>query len=195
VWGLTNKAPGRCQQIYLKSLIMTRQKVASIIFFIMPLLFAWVLVGQIIQSGLTVDKLIKVTGIVENTKEVTSHVKKGLLYTHKDVELRIYLKDTTEYFRIMDVYRYQRFRGQLLNGDTAEIYIRPKWLVAYGLGYRNDIFHLTINGKTIFDISETHKNENGIVIVSIIAIPLFILLGLWTKRKARDKKQQATVNL
>jgi hypothetical protein len=69
------------------------------------------------------------------------------------------------------------------------------WLVPFGLGYRNDIFQLTINGQTIFDISETHKNENGIIIVSIIAIPLFILLGLWGGRKAREKKQQETVHL
>ena len=73
---------------------MTRQKIASLIFFIMPILFVWVLVGQILQSRLTVDKLIKVTGIVEDSKEVATYVRKRLFYTHKDVELRIYLKDT-----------------------------------------------------------------------------------------------------
>lgn len=172
---------------------MTRQKLASIIFFVMPFVFTWVLVGQILQSRLTLDKLIKVAGIVEGTKEVTTHVRKRLFYTHKDVELRIYLKDTSEYFRIMDVYKYQRFGRQIVYGDTAEIYIRPKWLVPLGLGYRNDVFQLNINGQTVFGISETHKNENGIIIVSIIAIPLFILLGQWTKRKAQQKeKQQVT---
>ena len=159
----------------------------------MPFVFAWVLVGQILQSRLSVDKLIKVTGIIKDTKEVATHVRKRLFYTHKDIELRIYLKDTSEYFRLMDVYKYQRFRGQIANGDTAEIYIRPKWLVPLGLGYRNDVFQMDINGQTIFDVSQTNRNENGIIIVSIIAIPLFIFLGQWTKRKARQKeKQQAT---
>src|SRR5206468_10706646 len=99
---------------------MTREKIASIIFFIMPFIFAWVLVGQIIQSQLTVDKLIKVTGIIEGTQEVATHVTKKLFYTSKDLELRIYLKDTSEYYRIMDVYKYPRFRGQIGTGDTAE---------------------------------------------------------------------------
>jgi hypothetical protein len=53
---------------------MTRQKIASFVFFIMPFAFAWVLVGQILQSRLTVDKLIKVTGIIKNTEEVATHV-------------------------------------------------------------------------------------------------------------------------
>ena len=93
----------------------------------------------------------------------------------------------------MDVYKHQRFRGQIVNGDTAEIYIRPKWLVPLGLGYRNDVLQMNINGQTIFDVSQTHRNENGIIIISIIAIPLFIFLGRWTKRKAQQKeKQQAT---
>ena len=159
----------------------------------MPFVFAWVLVGQIVQSRLSVDKLIKVTGIITGTKEVATNVRKKLFYTHKDLELRIYLKDTSEYFRIMDVYKYPRFRGQIKNGDTAEIYIRPKWLVPLGLGYRNDVFQLNVNGQTIFDISGTHRNENAIIIVSIIAIASFIFLGQWTRRKAqRKEKQQAT---
>jgi hypothetical protein len=169
---------------------MTREKIASIIFFIMPFVFAWVLVGQIVQLQLTVDRLIKVTGIVEGTREVATNVRKRLFNKHKDLELRIYLKDTSEYFRVMDIYKYSRFRGQIGNGDTAEIYIRPKWLVPLGLGYRNDVFQLNINGQTIFDVSETHRNEKRIIIVSIIATPLFILLGLWTRRKARKKEKQ-----
>ena len=57
------------------------------------------------------------------------------------------------------------------------IYIRPKWLVPLGLGYRNDVFQMTIKGQTIFEVSQTHKNETGIIIVSIIAIPFFIFIG------------------
>lgn len=155
----------------------------------MSFAFAWVLVGQIIQSRLTVDDLIKVKGIIEGTKEVATHIKKKLFYTSKDLELRIYLKDTFEYFRIMNVYKYQRFRGQIGTGDTAEIYIRPKWLIPLGLGYRNDVFHLNINRQTLFDISETHRNENGIIIISTVAIPLFIFLGQWTKSSARKKEK------
>ena len=156
----------------------------------MSIAFAWVVVGQVIQAQLTVDKLVKVTGIVDDTKEIETHVRKKLFYTHKDVELRIYLKDTSEYFRIMDVYQYKRFREQIKRGDTAEIYIRPKWLVPLGLGYKNDVFQLNINGQIIFDISETHRNENQIIILSVIVIPLCIFLGLWAKRKGLVKERQ-----
>ena len=162
-------------------------------FFIMPFVFTWVLVGQVLQARLTIDKLIKVTGVVDKTREVTTDVKKSILYTHKDVELRIYLKDTSEYFRIMDVYKYERFQGQIKNGDSAEIYIRPKWMVPLGFGYRNDVFQMSINGKTIFDVSQTLGNAYGIIIVSLIAIPLFVFLGKRARRKAHDEtKQKAT---
>lgn len=164
---------------------MTRQKIASIIFFIMPFAFAWVLIGQIIQSQLTTDKLLRITGIVDTTIEVATYRHKS---NRKDHELRIFLRDTSEYFRFMDIYNYDRFRNRIKQGDAAEIYIRPKWLVPLGLGYRNDIFQMSINGQIIFDISQTHRNSNGIIIVSIIAIPLFIFLGQWTRRKARQKK-------
>jgi len=110
----------------------------------MPVFFTWVLIGQIIQSRLTARDLIKVTGIIDDTREVATHVRKKLFYTSKDIELRIYLKDTPEYFRIMDVYKYQQFRRQIKSGDTAEIYIRPKWLVPLGLGYRNDVFQMNM---------------------------------------------------
>ena len=166
---------------------MTRKKIAPIICFIMPFFFSWVLVGQVIQSQLTVDNLVRVTGLIDSTKEVATHVRKRLFSTHKDLELRIYLKDTSEYFRIMDVYKYPRFRGQIVNGDTAEIYIRPKWLVPLGLGYRNDVFQMAINRQTIFEVSQTQRNEKGIIIVSLIAIPLFIFLGGWTRRKVRQQ--------
>ena len=169
---------------------MTREKIASIILFIMPFVFAWILVGQILQSRLTVEQLIKVTGIIENSREVTTHIKKGIFYTHKDLELRIFLKDKAEYFRIIDVYRYQRFRTKIINGDTAEIFIRPKWLLPLGLGLATDVYQMNINGQTIFGISETHRNENGIIIVSLIAIPLFIFMGTMARKKALQKEKE-----
>lgn len=169
---------------------MKRDKAAFIVFFIVTLALTWALIGQIIQSQMTVDKLIKVKGIVESTQEVATHVQKKIFSTHKDLELRIYLRDTSEYFRIMNVYKYSRFLGQIHQGDTAEIYIRPKWLVPLGLGYRNDVFQLNINRKTIFDISETHSNEYGIIIVLIIGIPSFILLGRRLIRKVREEEKK-----
>ncbi|MBL0155179.1 MAG: hypothetical protein IPP93_17550 [Chitinophagaceae bacterium] len=75
---------------------MKKERIASIIFFIMPFAFAWVLVGQVIQARLTVDKLVKVRGIVGDTREIATNVRKKFFYTHKDLELRIYLKDTSD---------------------------------------------------------------------------------------------------
>ena len=83
----------------------------------------------------------------------------------------------------MDVYKYNSFRKQINKGDKAEIFIRPKWLVPLGMGHGNDIFQMTINGKTIFDISQTKKNSGGIILVALIAIPGFIFLGQYIKRK------------
>ena len=140
----------------------------------------WVLVGQLVQSNLTTSKLVKIDGLIDKTIEVATPRPKS---KRKDYELRIFLQDTAEYFRFMDIYKYQRFVGQIHNGDTAQIYIRPKWLIPLGMGYRNDIFQMTINGKTIFDISQTRRNTSGIIVVALIAIPFFILLGIYIRRK------------
>ncbi len=140
----------------------------------------WVLVGQSIQYTMTTKILTKVDGIIDTTTEVKKKKYKSRRF---DYELRVFLQDTTEYFRFMDVYNYNSFRKQINNGDKAEIFIRPKWLVPLGMGHRNDIFQMTINGKPIFDISQTRNNSGAIILLALIAIPVFILIGQYLKRK------------
>ena len=164
---------------------MEREKGISILFFIGSCFFMWILTGQIIQSQLTKDKLIKVKGIINESIDVTKYSSTG---KHKSKELRIFLKDNNDYYRFMDVYKYDRFEDSIKSGDIAEIYIRPKWLVLLGMGHRNDIFQMSINGKTIFDISQTKNNTNGIIILSIIVIPMFFFLGRWLRKKDREKE-------
>ena len=139
-----------------------------------------VLVGQSIQYTMTTKILTKIDGIIDTTIEVKKKKRKSRRF---DYELRIFLQDTTEYFRFMDIYNYNSFRNQINNGGKAEIFVRPKWLVPLGMGHRNDIFQMSINGKIIFDISQTKKNSGGIILLSLIAIPGFILLGRYLKRK------------
>lgn len=129
---------------------------------------------------MTTKILTKVDGIIDTTTEVKKKKYKSRRF---DYELRVFLQDTTEYFRFMDVYNYNSFRKQINNGDKAEIFIRPKWLVPLGMGHRNDIFQMTINGKPIFDISQTRNNSGAIILLALIAIPVFILIGQYLKRK------------
>ena len=159
---------------------MIKKIIGQYLLYLLALAMCWVLIGQIIQYNLTINKLVKVSGIINKTTEVGKTKYKS---RRKDYELRIFLDDTTEYFRLMDIYKYRSFRWKISKGDTAEIYIRPKWLVPLGMGYRNDIFQMSINGKTIFDISKTRKNATGIIIVSLLAIPISIFLGYNIKRR------------
>jgi hypothetical protein len=159
---------------------VTRKIIGQYFFFFFATAMCWVLIGQTIQYNMTTKTLTKVDGIIDTTIEVGKRKYKSRKKTY---ELRIFLQDTSEYFRFMDIYKYRTFRDQIYKGDTAEIFIRPKWLVPLGMGHRNDIFQLTINGKTIFDISQTRKNSGGIIIVAIIAIPLFVFLGKYIRRK------------
>jgi len=150
---------------------MTKKILGQYFFYIAALASAWVLVGATIQTNLTTKKLTKVEGIIDTTIEVKKKRHKSNNY---DYELRIYIKNNTDYFRFMDIYKYNEFRGQIHSGDSTAIYIRPKWLVPLGLGYKNDIFQMTVNGQTIFEVSQTKRNANGIIIVCLISIPLFI---------------------
>lgn len=158
---------------------MTKKIIGQYFSYLAALASAWVLVGATIQTNLTVDKLIKVNGIIDTTIEVK---KKRYKSNNYDYELRIYIKGDTDYFRFMDIYKYSEFRGQIQSGDSTSIYIRPKWLVPLGLGYKNDIFQMTVNGQAIFAVAQTKKNENGIIVVSLLAIPLFIFLGQYIRR-------------
>ena len=161
---------------------MIRKRIGQYFCYLAALASCWVMIGQIIQTNLTIDKLVKVTGTIEKSIEVAKKKRKSNL---KDYELRIFLNDTTEYFRFMDIYKYDRFRDLIHHGDTAEIYIRPKWLIPLGLGHRNDIFQMTLNGQTIFEISQTKRNGNGIIIISLIAIPTFLFLGWYIKKRGK----------
>lgn len=159
---------------------MTKKIIGQYFSYLAALAFVWVLVGATIQTNLTIDKLTKVDGVIDTTIEVKKKRYKSNNYSY---ELRIYIKDNTNYFRFMDIYKYNAFRGQILSGDSTSIYIRPKWLVPLGLGYKNDIFQMAVNGQTIFDVAQTKKNANGIIVVSLVAIPLFIFLGQYIKKK------------
>ncbi len=166
--------------LYNPQIIVTRKIIGKYFCYLFALAMCWVLVGQTIQYSMTTNILTKVEGSIDTTIEKKKKRRKSRQF---DYELRIFLKDTSEYFRLMDIYKYRSFREQISKGDKAEIYIRPKWLVPLGIGYRNDIFHMTINGNIIFDISKTRKNSGGIIIVAILAIPLFIFLGKYVSRK------------
>ena len=40
---------------------------------------------------------------------------------------------------------------------------------------------MTVNGQTVFAFEQTKKNEKGILVVSLLSIPLFIFLGRYKK--------------
>ena len=157
---------------------MIKEKIRKHFFYLASLVSLWVFVGATIQTNMTSNNLSKVSGIIDTTLEVRKRRYKSKNYYF---ELRIYIKGDTEYYRFMDIYKYNEFRGQLKSGEFTSIYIRPKWLVPLGLGYKNDIFQMTVNGKTVFAFEQTKKNEKGILVVSLLSIPLFIFLGRYKK--------------
>ena len=157
---------------------MIKEKIRKYFFYLAALVSLWVFVGATIQTNITSNNLSKVSGIIDTTIEVRKKRYKSKNY---DFELRIYIKGDTEYYRFMDIYKYNEFRGQLKSGEFTSIYIRPKWLVPLGLGYKNDIFQMTVNGQTVFAFEQTKKNEKGILVVSLLSIPLFIFLGRYKK--------------
>jgi len=157
---------------------MIKEKIRKYFFYLASLVSLWVFVGATIQTNITSNNLSKVSGIIDTTIEVR---KKRYKSNNYDYELRIYIKGDTEYYRLMDIYKYNEFRGQLKSGVFASIYVRPKWLVPLGLGYKNDIFQMTVNGQTVFAFEQTKKNEKGILVVSLLSILFFIFLGRYKK--------------
>jgi hypothetical protein len=139
----------------------------------------FVSLGQFYQAQINKRDLKEVVGTVANTQEVVTRVKERLLYTRKDKELRIRLKEYPDYFRIMEVYSYDTFLEGILLDGSAKLYIRPHWLAILGLGHKNDIFHLEINQQTVLDLSKTQRNS---LKVGGITFVLSIILALWGVR-------------
>ena len=163
--------------------MVTKQKIGSLFFYTMAIIFSLGLVGVFWQSGITTKNLELVTGIVHKTEVVTIVVpSRG---HNVQSELRLFLKDSSEYFRISDVYKFERFRDRIQEGDSAEIFIRPKLLQRFFLGQRNDIMHLNINGQIIVDVVQTRKIANAAIIVGIAAIIVFLLLAIFGGRIAK----------
>lgn len=147
--------------------------------YITALFFLYVLVGQIIQSRLELNEFVKVEGVVENTKVVRTGSRGN------SRELRIYLQNSSEYFRIMDVYNYQKFQERIQPDVNVVIYVRPPWVVPLGMGYKNDVFHLVVNGKVLFDISKKKWHDKGIAIAALIVTPVMIFVGQLIRRKGK----------
>jgi hypothetical protein len=163
---------------------MSGRQIAGFLNYVVILGFVWVLVGQLIQSKLTIDDLSPVYGIVEKVDDASTL---RLRSQRKDHELRIFLSGNPKYFRLMDIYHYERFASTIHIGDTVLIYIRPDWVVIFGLGRKQDIYQMSINGRVVFDLSETKTNERGIIMVFLIAIPLLLWLGKLGRRRSITK--------
>jgi hypothetical protein len=148
--------------------------------------FAWILTGQIIQLCLPLDKYTRITGVVSDAREHTVIERKRLIRTTKVKEIRIFLRDTAAYFSISASHKNKKFQPLINTGDTAIIYIRPQWLVPMAIGKRKHIQELHINGQPLFTLRDNRKITFGMMIISIITIPVFLFLGLWYKRKMKE---------
>ena len=146
------------------------------------MVFAVLVGAQYIQSRLTISDLTEVTGTIKSTERVTywAQGRSG----HWVSELRVFLTDKPDYFRIMGVYDFLEFSDQIIAGESVKLYVRPGWLAVIGMGYKYDIMHLEIKDVVLLDISRTRRNSQGIIFVGIFSIIIFVLLGIFGKKIA-----------
>lgn len=157
---------------------MNKVKVVRYICFLSLFLFSWILLGQSFQFYLTRDKLVAQSGIISDVLEVSSGLRNKRVQ-----ELRISLKEQPGYFRIMDIYPYKTFSSTLQPGDQATLYIRPRWLSLLGMGHKNDIFQMAVNGKTVFELQQTKTKAKGLILLSGVALFLSFMFILVTREK------------
>lgn len=136
---------------------MNKENIVRYSCFLSLFFFSWILLGQSIQFYLTRDKLVAQSGIISEVLEVSSGLRNKRAH-----ELHISLKERPDYFRIMDIYPYKTFSSTLHPGDQATIYIRPRWLSILGMGKKNDIFQMVVNGKTVLDLQQTRNKAKGL---------------------------------
>ncbi len=144
--------------------------------------FFWVLIGNLIEQNYKKDNLTKITGRVVNVNEAITTKRKN----SNDYELRIYLNNYPQYFRILDNFKYENIQKKIKIGDEVQIYFRPKYLVPLGMGRQTDIYQLENKNEILLDISERKRKSKGSIVISLISIIVFGALYYFGKRKIKS---------
>ena len=151
------------------------------------IVFSWMLIGNLIEVNYRKDYLNKVKGrIMIIGENLTRDYKKNQEY-----ELVIYLDNYPKYFRITDNYKYQNIKKKLKFGDEVEIYFRPKYLVAFGLGKQTDVYQLEYKKEILFDLSKRKRNSKGLIIISLIFLLIFGSVYYFANRKLCSLKSSS----
>ena len=145
--------------------------------------FAWALIGNLIEITYSKENLVRVTDKILSVNNVITKVVNKPLYKAKKHELRLYLENQDDYFRLNEKYKYENFIDKLKKGDSVTVFFRPKYLVPIGMGRQKDIYQLESGNKVLFDISARKKNSKGIVLVSSIALLIFGTLRYVAKKQ------------
>jgi hypothetical protein len=141
--------------------------------------FTWVVIGNLIELNYKKDNLIKITGRIININEAVSTKRKN----SQDYELRLYLNNYPEYFRILDNFKYDKIQKKVKLGDEVQIYFRPKYLVPLGMGRQTDIYQLERKNEILLDLSERKRKSKGFIVISLIFLLIFGALHYFAKRK------------
>jgi hypothetical protein len=143
------------------------------------ILFSWVLIGNLIEINYRIDNLNKITGRIININEVqTLNSKKN-----QDYELRLYLNNYPNYFRITDNFKYQNIQNKLKFGDEVQIYFRPKYMVVFGFGKQRDVYQLESKNEILFDLDNRKRNSKGLMIISTIFLLIFGTVYFFCKKE------------
>ena len=150
------------------------------------IIFSWGLVGNLIESNYKKENLIKITGKIKNIKEVLNLKRKN----SEDLELRIYLENYPEYFRILDNFKYNNIQKKVKLRDGVQLYFRPKYLVPIGMGKQSDIYQLEHKNKILLNLKDRKKNSKSLININLIFLLVFGILYYFAKRKIK----KTTVN-
>lgn len=166
-------------------------------YFLLPVIvfLGWITLGSVFERSYETKDLIRISGRVISIQEVTTKVIDKPAYKGKEQELRIYLSNSTEYFRLTDSYNYQHILNLLNNGDTVQIYIRKSHLVPLGMGKQTDIYQLEQQGKVLFDLRERKQSSKGITIIGAISTLGFLTFYLYHKRKVKQSLTKFSIKV
>lgn len=148
----------------------------------------WATIATAYEQTYDAGDLDKVSGQVSSIDEVTTRVINKPAYKRKKKELRLYLKDFPEYFRLTDSFNYTPVIDKLKVGDEVQVYVRKPYLAFMGMGKRTDIYQLEYQGETLVHLSELkQKSTGGVVAIGTIGTIAFTAFYLHHRRKGRRK--------
>lgn len=138
--------------------------------------------------------LTRTQGTVVSMDSLITRIKDKPLYKRVDKDLRIYLADHTDFFKVSTSEDFSFITSKIGIGDRVTIYTDPPF-ERFLFGKSPRICHLEYSGETIIDFNKQKKSYYASVAILVVSTLGFGSWYYFRRRKAAANRALAKAGL